>query len=570
MTWRLLKALAWLRWRLLVNGLTTAGRRGGLERASRWIEVGVPVALVLLALPVSLGLAGVAVGAGWLLAARPDARPVVATVATLILILPVVWIVLRPLLGAFGERSEPETPLRLLPIPSALLARLALLQQAADPAFLLFAPAILALPFGALAAGRVLLAGAAAAAGLALLVFLLAAGALVDLAVKLLLRDRRRGEVVALLFFLLLGFAGVFPQFLQPGTHVTHSRSPAQPAPAPRFEGPELPWSGAASALRVSPPGLYGDALARAAGGEWVGAGGRVAALALVAAVGILAVPTLHRRLTETPASAPRTGRARAAAATTVRLPFVTPATAAVAAVELKAALRTVRGRMALLFPPLFVAALAFAPIRGHASSFPFAGSPLALGALAVLMTVANVGVFSCNQFAVAGTGLILELLQPLGVVALVRGRALAFAGFSAIALALGLAPLLLVGPRVALGVLLAMYLGGLAVGVTVSPAAATISAVMPKEVDLGRIGRAGQPHAGASLAHMFVSGLAALPAAGCLALALVVWRKPWLAPLLTGAWLACTVVAASALLPLAARVVAARRDNLALVAMGR
>jgi hypothetical protein len=61
-----------------------------------------------------------------------------------------------------------------------------------------------------------------------------------------------------------------------------------------------------------------------------------------------------------------------------------------------------------------------------------------------------------------------------------------------------------------------------------------------------------------------------ALPVAGCLAIALVVRRKPWLAPLRSGAWLACTLGAASTPLPVAAKVVAARRDNLPMVAMGR
>jgi hypothetical protein len=568
-TWRLLRALVWLRWRLLVNGLTSAKRRGALERASRWLEVVLPIALFLLLLPVSLGLTGAAVGAGWLLATHAYDYASIADSATLILMLPLAWIVMRPLIAAFSGRSEAEAPLRLLPIPSALLAHLALLQETADPAFLLFAPALVALPLGAVVGGKLLLAAGAAVAGIALLGVLAALGALVSLGVRLLLRDRRRGEVVAIVFFLLLGTAGVLPQFLvvrhRPGGSASSSAPPAEE----RSGQTKHHWQGLSSALRVSPPGLYGGALAAAAAANWSGAAARAVALALFAAAGLAAVAPLSRYLNETPEHTSRATPARATRPRALRLPFVAPATAAVAGVTFRSAIRTVRGRMVLLMPPVLVAMLAAVSNRGDSSPLPFGGTPLALGAFAVLMTIGNVGVFSCNQFATAGSGFVLELLQPLREVTLVRGRALALAGFSVLALALGLAPLLVLGSHVAPLILLAILLGGVAVEVVVSPLAAALSAVMPKTVDLTRFARGGQPNAGASIAHMLVSGLACLPPAGCLALALAVWRKPWLAPLLTGGWLVCATAAATLLLPVAARVVAARRENLALLAMG-
>jgi len=88
--------------------------------------------------------------------------------------------------------------------------------------------------------------------------------------------------------------------------------------------------------------------------------------------------------------------------------------------------------------------------------------------------------------------------------------------------------------------------------------------------VNLGRLGQAGKPHSTAAMLSFFAQGFALLPPAGCIAVAWLALKNLTLAPLLTGAWaIVVWFIAVAALRPVA-RAVAARRENLALVAMGR
>ncbi len=196
----------------MVNGLRGGRRRDAIERFSRIGEVALPAAMVLLMTPVVGGMAGVGAVAGWHIATNADHARLATAVASMLLLAPMAWLLMRPLLLAGQGGVERGELLRLLPVPTSFLRHLELLKVATDPILLIFAPALLCLPLGAFAAGRPFLGLAALGAALSFIAVLLGLGALVALATQLLLRNRRRGELAMLLFFLLLSVVGILPQ----------------------------------------------------------------------------------------------------------------------------------------------------------------------------------------------------------------------------------------------------------------------------------------------------------------------------------------------------------------------
>ena len=65
---RILRAFAWLRWRILVNSLERSTNRDIVERFSAAIEQLGPAIAALMMVPSAIGLAGAAAFAGWALA----------------------------------------------------------------------------------------------------------------------------------------------------------------------------------------------------------------------------------------------------------------------------------------------------------------------------------------------------------------------------------------------------------------------------------------------------------------------------------------------------------------------
>ena len=65
---RILRAFAWLRWRMLVNSLEKTGSRDVLERFSLAIEKLGPILAAVLLIPSAIALAGLGIAAGYTLA----------------------------------------------------------------------------------------------------------------------------------------------------------------------------------------------------------------------------------------------------------------------------------------------------------------------------------------------------------------------------------------------------------------------------------------------------------------------------------------------------------------------
>lgn len=572
MSGRILLALAWLQWRLALNAVKGGASRGGLERLSRLAAAITPVLLAILILPAMVAIAVAGAFGGWALATRPDAVAAVVFIVGIVLLASTAWALIRPFALATQGQIERGELLRLLPIPGSVLRNLELVRAIMDPLFIVFVPGVLALAPGALFAGRPFVAVVALVGGIGFLAVLVCLTSVLSLASQLVLRDRRRGELVALIFILVFSALAFLPQYWR----LNEASSRPEPAPAAaekpsrsRGGGPpelaEMP-----RALRVLPSFQLGQALAASARGEFAASILPLGTLWVIAALGYGLVVPLHRRLVETPASS-GAGREERIAAGLFEIPLASAPVAAIASVQIRTFLRTVRGKVTLAFPPLMGVLIAFLVTRGSVSDMPvFLTSATWAPAFVALMAVFNLGVLTANQFAISGSGLVLEFLQPVGARAMVRGRALAAALMCTASLFAALAPLLVVLPLDALPIGLALIPAGIAVHLMLAPVSAVLSAAFPKTANLARLGQEGQPHPVAQLTTFALLGLAAALPAGGILVAIRVLDRPWLAPLLTLIALALAGLLALATFPLAERALVARRENLALVAVGR
>ncbi|HNX49471.1 MAG TPA: hypothetical protein PKL08_04860, partial [Thermoanaerobaculaceae bacterium] len=506
--------------------------------------------------------------AGIALSRSPEAAAVTGALLAAVLAIPVLWLVLRPLLpGEAGADGREELP-RILPIPSRFLRHFELVRVLLDPIVLVFSPGVLLVPLGALVAGRVALAGLALVAGVAFVALLAAGGAVVALGVRLLLRDRRRGEVATLLFLLLLSTVGLLPQLFL-SERQAGSGAPSAAAAGHQEVIPEKADARIPTFLLVLPSGLYGLALGNGAEGAWWQAARRVAGLAGLAAGAYLIAAPLHRRLLTTPArgDAPRLTRS---VATRHRIPFLDDATAAVAGVTLRMLLRTVRGRMLLLSPLLLGVVFALMASRAANPGMALFATPLGVAILLAVMPLVSVQVLASNQFAIGSGGLVLELLLPVPVRAMVRGRAIAFLVVGTTCVLVGQVPVLLLLRGPAPPLWWAILLATVSVELLLAPVVGALAAVFPKTADLAALGHAGNPHPAASALTMLAGGGASLVPVGLGIIAVRLLSRPWLAPALMVVWACACLGLARLLLPVVERLVAARRENLGLVAVGR
>jgi hypothetical protein len=568
MSARPVKALLWLHWRLFLNSLQTRKHRGELEGISRLLDAIVPILVGILLIPVMFASAVAGLAGGYFLTASTGAERAVVFLVGIVLLVPTVWVFVRPFgLVAHGKVERGEL-LRLLPIPRSLLRHVELLRALLDPLFLVFAPGLLTLPLGALLRGHPGIALIALLTDVLFLALLACAASLLALVAQLLLRDRRRGELVALIFLTVISVLGFLPQLFVHDKAGEQRLERSVQQREQRDGGPptleELPIF-----LRVAPSFWAGEALQASASNRPIRATLPLVSLALVTLAAYGASAALHRRLLDTPAVS-SAGRTVSLDTTSPRVPLVSGPVAAVALVQLRTFLRTVRGKMAIVVSPLMGVMMVAIFSRRSGDVPAFFATSLFAPSLVVFICVSSLGSLSSNQFAAAGRGLILELLLPLGERAMLRGRALATTILAAISLALGLLPVMVLSGGVSLATALAFYLTGLAVTIGLAPFAALLSGIFPKAADLASIGQSGKPHGAAGFLSLLATPLVALPPAGCFAVALLVFQQPWLAPALVAVWLALVTLVAVNLLTLVERAVSARKENLALVVAGK
>jgi len=485
-----LRAFAWLRYRFLVNGLRGGRRRDSMERLSRIAAVAAPALLLLFFLAAAVGLGALALTGGRLVATGEMEARVVLVVARLLLLIVLAILLMAPL-GASLHGSVPGlTRLLLLPIAPRTLHFLEVAAGAADPWFAFLLPGFVLLPVGLMAGGKPAAAVTGLAAGVCFLLVLICLAGLISFLLQWLLRDRRRAEIVTLVFMLAVSLGGMSMSFLvDPDMHVQGSGGGQQARV--RLDsmksflkgGDDLSWK-----LAI-PSELYARSLGRAIEGRFPAAWAAASLLLIEAAAVFLISGAIHRRLLDTP----ETGRARRKAgrssAREIRVPWLSPAAAAVAWAQVRTSLRTVRGRLAVFLtaPPVILMMAALGRRMPGAAAF-LMDQGYMLVSLGVLMGMLSLQSILLNQFATDRAGLTLQFLSPINARDLILGKAIGGAALLGACLALFLVAALVMVPGGSALLWAGVLVGGLSSSILCSPAAALLSALFPPPADLWKM----------------------------------------------------------------------------------
>ena len=560
----LLRAFAFLRFRLMVNGLR-ARRRDNFEQVSRitrllvaaLVAVSLIPGSILIAVLAFLGGRGLAMGNDKALAVTTGARGVLAVVAIVVAISPIL---------KFGGAVASTTRLALLPVPRGLLFAAELAAQLADPWILAIIPAILALPAGFLVGGDPGGAFWALAAGCGVLVVLSSLGSAASLLGALLFRNRRLGELASVALLLGITLLAYLPMAASHGALLGRPSEPSAKqrqavANAFAFDAKDHPW------ILAAPWELYARAVEDAAQPADGAPFAPLAGLALTALLVGGSARWAFGRLLDAPGD--RRVRARQGDLRVRRIPGLSPAASAIARTFFRLVTRSVRGRVILFTAPLPAFVLAFA-WRGKTTEWidPAYTGVLVLS-VAGLLALMSMSSFLTDQFAVDRAGLTLTFLGPASGVEIVAGKAIGAMAAFAIPLTIGTIAAVALHPRGspllwagALASVIAAYLAQ-------SPVAAALAAWFPAPFDLTRL-RAGNPHPLASILGLMASVLVYAACGGLFAAVLALTGSPW-----AGLAAAALILAVAALVArfgwrLAAEALDARRENLALVAAGR
>lgn len=500
---------AWLRlrWRLLRNTLRGGLERGGMDLFTRSAEIVAPLLVASFG-----GLGAICLGLlafvwGWALGAGGEAHPSALAAFRILAAASLLVALFTPNWGAGAWGRGATERLLLLPVPRRYLFAGEVLAALANPWVLAFVPGFLLLPLGIAITGAWPAACVIAAGGLLQLSLLGVLGVGASGALELLLRRRNLWELLVLVTLILSVLAGALLALI-----------PEHDLAGPRLRGlPRATFWLPSEALSLS----LGWAVAGKVGAAWLGLlplGGWVVLLGFVA-----------RLLWDRALEGPQGGAGSAGAASPLpTLPGV-GASGAVAALHLRQISRTVRGRVALLFPSLTLLTV----LLSLGSTGRFAALPPALPDLGPLVFLAGIALSALmlsaiaqNQLASDGGGLALLLLQPLSMREILRGKAVAhgmLVGVSAL-LCLAVVPWILRDGHPLQWMAAAVgALGSLAVHV---PLSAVLSSVFPRSADLSRLGRAGNAHPASELLAALVGPALFLPAAGCVLLG---GGNPWI-----------------------------------------
>ncbi len=562
--WRTLRAFAWLRWRTLINSLEKTGARDSVERFSLAIEKLGPIMARLVMIPSGLLLGVAGLYGGYQLATGTQPPLIFEATRYLLLAVPVFGII-GPLLLPAADRTNPVR-LLLLPISRNTLYVAQAASAFGDVWVLIMLPILSAVPLGMALGGATGGALLALAGGAMLTIVVIGISSLTTSLLHLAVRDRRRGELLALLFIVVIPMVSIL---LLPGDRRPRGRTEERP---PARERVMLPlWMAAAGerAFAFYPAELYTSVARAAARGEAAPAGASLVALTgsalLLHALGMFA----FARVLDSPGS---TGARRAVPmreAWGLRLPGLSSGASAVALAQLRLALRTPRGRSLLLSPVLMLV------IFGYVMRRDVDGMALGMFNLPGGLGLASFGSFFClmstlpiamNQFAVDGAGVTMVLLSPLTDDEYLAGKAVGNALIAAPPAVLCVLASFVFFPGGPLALWVAIPLALLSTSLLVAPAAAIFSAIFPRVVDMNSIGRGSSAHGLSGLL-----GMLAFVAAGAPSLLIVMaasrWlHRPSLAPVLLLAWCGVTYVISRLLFVPALTIFARRRENLAML----
>jgi hypothetical protein len=555
---RTLRAFAWMRWRVFLNSLERTEARDRLERLSIATEQLGPLIAMLLLVPSMVGISAMSAFAGVAIA-HGTGRAVTFGVIRFVAVATTILAVVGPIVIPVVERANPVR-LLLLPIPRATLYVAQASGALTDPWTLLLIPIVIFLPLGMVAGGAIAAALLALLGGLLLLLIVIGLSTLTSSLVQLVLRDRRRGELIGLLFILIIPMTGMlmsgFDSQMSDRHRKSEPRAPSAPGIADRLYA-MLPSERYASVIRSSAVDgpLASTALTS------------TAALALTTAgihgLGLLA----FGQLLASPGSVARRRGGQVSAARATRLPGLSGAASAVAMAQVRLALRTPRGRATFLSPMVLLGVLAFLSIRSggaHLTFIPQGG--VGLAAFAAFIGLLGILPLAMNQFAIDGAGLTLEMLAPISDGDLLAGKAVANAAIGGVPALLCIAAAAALFPGGDIALWLSLLLGVLAVYLLTAPVAALVSILFPRVVDLNSIGRGSNAHGIAGLIGLATFAVSAAPPALLVLFATIWLKQPAIAPVLVLAWCGIAYVICRVLfLPLRG-LLARRRENLGLV----
>jgi hypothetical protein len=597
----LVRAFVWLRWRILLNGLGRR-RRGRWQRLGAWADLVGKIFLWGMAGSGALGLGVAALLVPWALQPERSAEAQSAVLLVLRggLAIFTLTILVIPAFQGFSGGSFARTRLLLLPVRHRLLHALETAAHLADPWLLMAVPALLAAGVAAVvvagAGGLVVLA-----AGVVLALLLAVLSSIAGFGIELLLRNRRRAETAAVVLMVVWITAVMVPGLLDSrdrraglGTEEGAGEI-AQGVERPAGEGGprELPATAGEdvatepedereedrralavlstfpAALQVVPSEAYARAVFLAVRGRPAAALAPLALLALLAVALHALSHAVWRRLQVEPAVAGGR-RGTGALPRPPRVPGLSPTAAAVAWAQLRGVLRTLAGRLGVLLTPtmtLFLSFLLRARLPGDLggeeglrAAVPGAGGLLIL--MAAVFALLSIQTFSLNQFAVDGAGFSLARLAPIERRDLVLGKAVAGGVLAGGFALLGTGVVVPIEPE-ALPFWPAALLAGASAYLLLAPFYAWVSMVLPKAVDLGRLGKASQPNQVAGLLGMLGIPLAFLPAIVLGGTVFATTRSAAAVTVALALWAAATAVAARLLLRVAADALAAREESI-------
>lgn len=567
---RILRAFAWMRWRVLMNSIERTSARDTIERLSLAVEQIGPIIALGLMVPSALALAGLAGYAGYQLPTQP--RVLTFDVIGVVLGLAFGFCFVGPLMMPSMERTS-AVRLLLLPIPRRTLYVAQVAGGLTDPWVLLAIPILIGVAVGLAAAGAIAAAAIAVIAGLLLLAIFIGATALATFVLHLIVRDRRRGELLALLFIIIVPTLALLPTIAQSQKTREERRAERTERAERLARGEEIPLGRAvrfaARAYGMLPSQVYVTAARSAAHHETERTALPLAALGLgglvLHAFGLLA----FGRLLDSPATASRRQAAKRVESRAWRIPGVSRPSAAVAHTQVRLALRTPRGRSILLGPLLVFGVMAIMMSRGGRVDLGALALNGGLGLAIFGVTFYQLAIlpFAMNQFAIDRAGLTLAFLSPASSRELLVGKAIGnglIAGVPGL-LCVALAFVVFHDGRMALWASIPVAL--VAISALVAPGAAILSTLFPRTVDLNSIGRGSDAHGLAGLLGLFLFAVAALPSIVLAIVALAVLRRPDLLPLFLLVWAAIALAIGRLLLHVVVPVFDRRRENLALVA---
>jgi hypothetical protein len=561
---RILRAFAWLRMRTLLNSLERTTSRDTMERFSVALEQIAPILVMIAMIPSAIGFGGMAAYAGLSLAQGSE-RVFVIGALQFLLFAGTVLAAIGPVILPTAERTN-AVRLLLLPIPRGLLYAGQMMSVFTDPWMLLVAAILVALPLGVAAGGAVVGAAMAAAASLLLLIVLSGLGLVATSIVHVVVRNRRRGELVGLLFIVILPIVGILPAMFDPDFQ-------REQRAASRVEQQEPDWWTRAgrSALEAAPPALYVRAVRAAAVENSAAVLRPVLALAVTAAVLHGLAFALFVRVLSSPGVLSSTRSSSSASSSGFRIPWLSPATSAVAINQLRLALRTPRGRSIILSPAVVLAVFSVMMFRSQSGGADFGllklGSGVALAAFSSFVSMLALIPFAMNQFAVDRAGLTLTFLSPIATRTLLRGKAIGNALIVAMPVAVSLIAPAVLFPTGGLAVWVSLPLAFFAIYALTAPVAAILSAVFPRSVDLNSVSRGSNAHGAAGFIGTLSFAAAGLPCLGIVLLAVKILERPWLAPLLLLVWIAISTGISAVLFRMATEIFEKRRETLAMVA---